>query len=283
MIELSIEEYANVLPLLKNLTYEPVFAYSVIDQNQSGKVFVDSRVNPTCTLIINSYGQYFLARSRDNECFMNDVVGFLLNDQNHSNYYDLYTSTPDLLFQISERLAGKTVLLHRSSFTFDLSRFQLLKTFDALPEQFVLEQMDDMLFDKYKKEMDSSYDSLWSSAQQFVDRGFGYCILKDDHFASVCNSFFVGRGYADLDIVTVEEYRNQGLATATGTAFIEHCLNQNLLPNYNCDAGNQRSIQLATKLGFVKNNNYPMLWWHQDQSIISDYLQRFNYENHSID
>ncbi|MEK4263994.1 MULTISPECIES: GNAT family N-acetyltransferase [unclassified Paenibacillus] len=283
MIELSIEEYANVMPLLKNLAYEPVFAYSVIDQNQSGKVFVDSNVNPTCTLIINSYGQYFLAGSGDNECFKNDVVVFLLNDQNHLNYYDLYASTPELLFQISERLAGKTVLLHRSSFTFDLSRFLLLTNLNALPEQFVMERMDDTLFDKYKKEMDSSYDSLWSSAQQFVDRGFGYCVLKDDHFASVCNSFFVGRGYADLDIVTVENYRNQGFATYTGTAFIEHCLNHKLVPNYNCDAGNQRSIRLATKLGFVKNNNYPMLWWHQDQSVISDYLQRFNYANHLID
>lgn len=41
MIELSKENYAHVLPLLKNLAYKPVFAYSVIERNQSGKVFVD--------------------------------------------------------------------------------------------------------------------------------------------------------------------------------------------------------------------------------------------------
>jgi len=139
--------------------------------------------------------------------------------------------------------------------------------------------MDASLFNKYRHEMDSSYNSLWNSANHFMDRGFGYCILKDDHFASVCNSFFVGRGYADIDIVTVDEYQKQGLATLTGAAFIEHCLNHNLVPNYNCDAGNERSIKLATKLGFVKNNDYPMLWWHQDQNIISNYLRRFNYSN----
>ncbi|WHY17334.1 hypothetical protein QNH28_17695 [Paenibacillus sp. G2S3] len=112
MIELSKENYAQVLPLLKNLAYEPVFAYSVIEQNQSGKVFVDHAENPTCSLIINSYGQYLLVKSGNNECFMSDVAEFLLNDQHHSKYYDLYASTPELLFQISERLVGKTVLLH---------------------------------------------------------------------------------------------------------------------------------------------------------------------------
>lgn len=113
MIELSKENYAQVLPLLKNLAYEPVFAYSVIEQNQSGKVFVDHAGNPICSLIINSYGQYLLVKSGDNECFMSDVAEFLLNDQHHSKYYDLYASTPELLFQISERLVGRTVLLHR--------------------------------------------------------------------------------------------------------------------------------------------------------------------------
>ncbi|QGQ93884.1 GNAT family N-acetyltransferase [Paenibacillus psychroresistens] len=139
--------------------------------------------------------------------------------------------------------------------------------------------MDGILFDKYRKEMDSSYDSLWSSAQHFMDRGFGYCIMMDDHFASVCNAWFVGGGSADIDIVTVEEYQNQGLATLAGTAFIEHCLNNNLTPNYNCDAGNLRSIKLATKLGFVKNYDLPMLWWHRDQNIISDYLKKYNYSS----
>ncbi|WP_339187246.1 MULTISPECIES: GNAT family N-acetyltransferase [unclassified Paenibacillus] len=283
MIELSKGEYAHILPLLKNLAYEPVFAYSVIERNQSGKVFVDRRENPTCGLIINLYGQYLLTGSGDNESFMNDVVEFLLNDQNHSIYYDLYVSTPDLLFQIGDRLAGKTVLLYRSSFTFELSQFQHLKTLNSSPEQFVMKRMDGILFDKYKNEMDASYDSLWSSAQNFIDRGFGYCLVKDDQFASVCNSYFVGRGYADIDIVTVDEYQNKGLATLTGTAFIEHCLNHNLLPNYSCDAGNERSIQLAKKLGFAKKIDFSMLWWHQDQSIISDYLKRFNYSNTSKD
>lgn len=47
MIELSKENYAHVLPLLENLAYEPVFAYSIIERNQSRKVFVDHNENPT--------------------------------------------------------------------------------------------------------------------------------------------------------------------------------------------------------------------------------------------
>ncbi|QGQ93883.1 hypothetical protein EHS13_02650 [Paenibacillus psychroresistens] len=133
MIELSKDEYNRVLPLLKNLAFEPVFAYSVIDNNQAGKVFVDHSVNPASILIIHSYGQYLLAGNGENKRFMDDVVEFLMNDQNHSNYYDLFATTTELLFQISGRLAGRSVLLNRSFFTFDLSKFHDLKTINTFP------------------------------------------------------------------------------------------------------------------------------------------------------
>ncbi|SDW07709.1 GNAT family N-acetyltransferase [Paenibacillus sp. CF384] len=284
MITLVQADYTRVLPLLRNLAFIPVSAYSVINHTQSGIVFVDNEMDPTCSLIVNSYGVYFLAGSGDNELFMNEVIAYLLNPQNHPNYYDLYASTSDLLQPISDRLAGKTVLLHRSSFSFDLSKFHNLRnSLHKLPEQFVMRRMDGRLFDKYQHELDSSYQSLWGSSKDFMDHGFGYCIMKDDQFVSVCNAMFVGGGYADIDIVTVDDYQKQGLATLTGVSFIEHCLNYNLIPNYNCDAGNQRSIQLARKLGFIHNHDYPMLWWHQDQSIIDDYLTRFNYSNSATD
>ncbi|WP_310502816.1 GNAT family N-acetyltransferase [Paenibacillus qinlingensis] len=61
--------------------------------------------------------------------------------------------------------------------------------------------------------MDSSYESLWQLAEHFIKQGLGYCIMRDDHFASACNSMFVGGGYADIDIVTADDYQQQGLAT----------------------------------------------------------------------
>lgn len=277
MIELSIEEYANVLPLLDKSEI-CVSALSVIDGNQSGKVFADQRVNPASSLIINSYGQYLVAGSGDNEEFMNEVTAFLLDEQNHGNYYDLFATAPEWIAQLSERLAGKTVLLHRSSFTFDLSKFRLLTAeLNELADPYVLKRVEGTLFEKYRNEMDFSYHSLWRSAEHFLEQGFGYCIMKDGQFASVCNSFFVGRGLAEIDIVTVEEYQQQGLATRAGAAFIEHCLTHNLVPHYNCDAGNQRSILLATKLGFTQKRDYPMLWWHQDPNIVRGYLEKYNY------
>ncbi|WP_308634938.1 GNAT family N-acetyltransferase [Paenibacillus silvisoli] len=278
MILLAKSDYDRVRPLLSDMAYHPVFAYSVIDGIQSGQVFVNNEPHPTSALIANGYGVYLFVGTGDDERFMSEAAGYLLDDRNHAQYYDLYASTPELLAAINERLAGQTVVLQRSSFAFDYAQFQHLRaSLNNRHDPYVMKRVEGALFDKYQQEMDASYESLWSSSQHFTDRGFGYCLLKEDEFASVCNSMFVGGGYADIDIVTADPYQKQGLATNVGAAFIEHCLHHQLVPNYNCDAGNGRSIQLAAKLGFVKQQEYPMLWWHRDPHIMADYLQRFQY------
>lgn len=54
MIELSKENYAHVLPLLKNLAYEPVFAYSVIERNQSEKCsLITTKILPAVMTGVN--------------------------------------------------------------------------------------------------------------------------------------------------------------------------------------------------------------------------------------
>jgi RimJ/RimL family protein N-acetyltransferase len=284
MLELDKQDYAHVLPLMKSLEYETVFAYAILENIQPGKVYVDRKVSPSCSLVISKGGRYLLVGNADNEEFLSDVVGYLQNKQNHSNYYDLYTSSVKLLNRISDNLVGQSILLNRSSFTFNESKFQLLKNrSEELPERFVMKRMDSTLLEKYQSEIDPSYGLLWTSAEEFIAKGFGYSILTDGHFASVCNSFYIGGGFADIDIITIEKHRRHGLGTSTCTAFIQHCLENNLVPVWDCDAGNELSIQLATKLGFEKNKDFPMLWWHENKEVITNYLKEYNYLNHPIE
>jgi RimJ/RimL family protein N-acetyltransferase len=174
-------------------------------------------------------------------------------------------------------LVGQTITLYRTSFTFNESKFQYLRNWrDKIPKDFVIKRIDSTLFEKYKKEMDPLYNLLWSSTEDFLQDGFGFCILKDNQFASVCISFSRDES-AEIDILTVEKYRRNGFATLTCAAFIEHCLEHNLVPNWDCDAGNQLSIQLASKLGFEKNNDFPMLWWHENKDVITNYLKKYGY------
>ncbi|MBU3127863.1 GNAT family N-acetyltransferase [Clostridium tagluense] len=139
--------------------------------------------------------------------------------------------------------------------------------------------MDAILFEKYVKEMDSSYKELWESGSNFISNGFGFCILKDGEFVSVCNTYYVKQGSAEIDITTSDKFRKQGFALITCLAFIEHCVKNNIKPIWDCDEGNENSKSLAIKLGFNSIENYQMHWWHENKKNIDGYLKKFNYSD----
>jgi RimJ/RimL family protein N-acetyltransferase len=277
MFELSNNDYHIVLPLIKTLEFNAVYAYAVIEHIQPGRIFVNRLINPTCSLIVNNGGKYTVIGDYADVEFMEDLTEFLSERSNHSNYYDLYTSSEDWIEPIKSELVGQVVTLSHTTFTFNKAKYQLLKQVD-IAASFVIEPINGLLFDQYRNEHDHTYKRLWSSTESFMKQGFGVCIRVDEQFASVCISFNVGNGFAEIDIITAEQYRKQGLATLTCSAFIDHCFANNRIPSWGCDSGNQASLQLAAKLGFEKNNNYKMLWWHENKDVISNYLKRFSYE-----
>lgn len=97
-----------------------------------------------------------------------------------------------------------------------------------------------------------------------MERGIGHFITKGNEIISVCTSPYVGGGYAEIDIITIESYKRMGLATQTGVRFIKECVEKNLIPNWCCHADNVESNQLAHKLGFDKVADHPMYWYHKE-------------------
>ena len=66
-----------------------------------------------------------------------------------------------------------------------------------------------------------------------------------------CFSAFAAEGLYEVDIQTHPEYRRQGLARLTASAFVAHCLEQGWEPVWECWENNLASIALAEKVGFV--------------------------------
>jgi RimJ/RimL family protein N-acetyltransferase len=128
-------------------------------------------------------------------------------------------------------------------------------------------------------EVDASYRNLWGSAENFIINGFGYCLLSEGNIASTCNTYYCGSNYAEIDVSTLQQFRNRGYAQVTCSAFIERSKKLGLIPVWDCDAGNKPSNRLAIKLGFKKLGTYEMLWRHENQEAIDSYLKRYNYSN----
>lgn len=278
MIELTTTEYHKIKHLVTHEEDEFIFVFvhAVIELNQKGRIFVNRVDHPTSGLVAGRGGKYYLFGDVKDQAFNRSVIDYLTDPSNHANFYDLYFSSSQWLSVIKAPLIENTVELGRTHY--------ILNDTVTAPEEplvssgeFELTRMNERLYERYVQEMDDSYSLLWDSPQVYLDRAFGYCFLNESGFVSACNTFYLGGGYIEPDIITLLDYRKQGLALTLCQEFMKHSKQRNLIPYWDCDSGNSASNRLASKLGFKKVGEVPILWWHENKQVIADYLATYNY------
>lgn len=279
MIELKTNEYYKIDPLIAHKENEFIFVFvqSVIDNNQPGKIFINNSDNPTAGLVASRGGKYYLFGNEEDQAFNSLLLDFLANPDNHANFYDLYFSSNTWLSIIKAPLNDNVVELSRSHYI--LSNTTIIDNHATQSGEFLLKSINDKLYDRYVYEVDDSYSLLWDSSNAYLERAFGYCFLSESGFVSACNTFYIGGGYIEPDIITLSDYRKQGLAFALCQEFIKHSRQSKLIPYWDCDSGNNASNLLAIKLGFNKVGEVPILWWHENKQVISNYLLKYNYKS----
>lgn len=154
MVELKKGEFNNIIPLLNKEKLHCTFAYAVTEGRQPGRIYVDNLLQPKACLIICRSGKYLVAGDTNNAAFNEFLSDYLYNRENHSNYFDLYSSSHEWIVKIDELLGDNAAKLSRQLFNWDSS---ISKWSEMLPEGFKLKRMDAALFDKYAREMDPSY------------------------------------------------------------------------------------------------------------------------------
>lgn len=271
MIELRKEDYRLAISMLEQSEQPHVFAYSVVDQIQPGKVYVDRISAPASCLILSDSGKYLIAGNGADHLFVQALVTFLNNPDLHKGYYDLYVSSPHWLDLLLANLNWRAVKLKRTRYMYNREATSPLILGQELEDRFRVTEIDRLLFAKYQSELDPSYKALWKSPEQFFANGFGYCVMLEGEIASACNMFYRGAHYAEIDIVTLQAYRNLGLAQAACAAFLERCRQDGLTPVWDCDAGNTPSNRLAARIGFQPTGTYEMLGWHSDAKVMENY------------
>jgi GNAT superfamily N-acetyltransferase len=101
---------------------------------------------------------------------------------------------------------------------------------------------------------DDSLAGNFRDLDHFLEAGLGFAIEHDGEIVAGCSSFTQAEGEVKIEIDTAKEHRRRGLALATGSALILHCLAHGLLPCW--DAANEESARLAGKLGFTEPLTY---------------------------
>lgn len=158
---------------------------------------------------------------------------------------------------------GKLITLPRYAFTSEaLDIEHLRKLSSQVPDGYRLEQMDLSLAQRLGEEKSGFAEDhmrLFDSPEDFIERGFGFCLLHGDQMASVATTFAICSKGIEIQINTRDEHRRRGLATVVATQLIVHSLENRQDPNW--DAANESSVGLATKLGYTPQGTYPMAFY----------------------
>lgn len=255
--EISSKQHQYIIPLLGKYSDYPVIN-AVIEGNATGRIFVDTPVDPESAYVLTKAGFSYLVGSPKNFDF-NLALKDLLNDQIFAKIKK--TGDPTLIFYplvdgweapLKEILSGHEVYdIFRKQFAFHPEKFPGLD--QQVPAGFGLQPIDKNLLDKFGASM-----FPWESPQAFLEHGFGFWLLKDEQIACECSSVFVGGAAVEIHIRTDDNFHRQGLGTIAASAFIAECLKRGLHPNWECWWDNEPSVTLAQKLGFEAISNHPV-------------------------
>jgi GNAT superfamily N-acetyltransferase len=163
--------------------------------------------------------------------------------------------------QVLDKLhPGRWVVLSRYAFSSESLRIGHLSQFkERLPEEYRIKKIDLALAQRIKAEKNEVTEEQlfgFDSAEDFMERGIGYCILLGDEIVSIGAAGAACSKGIEIQINTRKKYERRGLASAVAAALIIDCLENAIDPNW--DAATEVSAGLAQKLGYTLIQEYPI-------------------------
>ena len=269
--ELERDSFQSVLPLCRAAGACFPLLLSVVENGQRGQVFVNRRDGPGAALVVNNFGFTGLFEAVPDEAFDQSLIEMFRAGDALRPSYLLWYDPPARWRQRLDSAGGESVRRReRVRFDFRSERAGYLGEPARCPAGFELQRLSPGLLRKVEKFGLNLESRFWSSADDFLERGMGVCLVKDGEVASLCYAAAVAGGLAEVDVVTDPEFRGRGLATVVAQQFIRECLGRGVTPTWDCFAYNTGSMRLAEVLGFVERRRYTFYSFNVPLSLAGD-------------
>ena len=249
MIRLDKNKALNALEVYRRYElFFPLIA-AVLQSIQHGVVYADDGENPTQFYVEHSFGfsQLF---GEQNLSFEHELERYLLVEGRfHASKIRLYgTYVPDFLKVDHEKLSLSI-----------RQRFRLGETY--VGSQVVLQDLphrgDIDLAVADQDNIDSIEEKFgvvgrfWRSSDEFIAHSNAVVVQYKGAIAAICYSAATADRRAEIDVMTLPEFRKLGLAKLTVSEFIENCKKQAIEPLWDCFTNNKPSMILAESIGYL--------------------------------
>lgn len=259
MILLPPHHYHLVHEHLSEVDANVLFAYSVVNQEVSGKIFVDKLDAPSVFYIAHPYGMSLLLGDTHNDSF-NEALRVYLCNQNEMRkkpewlqvYPSVWQSVLECLVPSYLCFDGifhqKISVMERLNFEFSYEKYSAQKETIDIGKN-VIVPTDETLYSAIKGKVIPS--RFWDSYRSFEKSGIGFSLVDEKGYPlSTAFCSFISNRQLELGIETNANYCGRGYAYAVCSALIEYCIKQHLVPIWACSSVNLGSQKLAEKLGF---------------------------------
>lgn len=273
---LEKSHYDKVRPLCKGFDHTLIVT-AVIEKMCPGTIYVDDVNNPEIALIVSPEGYYLVGNHKNDE--FNKELRKLLDDviipqkikegeENISlNYYpERWEDIISVLFQdiYPVKVQGYTYVFDQVTIDWR----------EKIPPGFSLVRIDENLLKtdlKNSKKVVEWTQTTWNSPKEFLEYGFGFCVVHGDTIVSWCIADCVSGTRCEIGIETDEDYRRRGFATITVAATVEYCLQHTFTHiGWHTGVTNTGSIKTAESAGFkrVLMDTYYFFWFYPVDNFI---------------
>ena len=219
-------------------------------QGYMGDAWVDNIKNPKVAQVIVGVFVFYAG-----DCSLKEAEELLYN---LPEYALIIVNTPEWKRKIETIYNNRAEKFKRYSFKKNPKYLDVnhIKSFlQRVPDGYELKRVNSYLAHSFSfQELSKDFTSQFQSIDDYLKKGIGYCILKDDKVICCASSYSVYDDGIEIEIDTHPLYRRKGLATIAASALILDCLNRGKYPSW--DAANMESVKLAQKLGYVLEGAY---------------------------
>ena len=248
MIKLDKAQYAAAFDQYRTgKAFFPLIG-AVLADAQDGVVYADDAATPSQVYVEHAFG-FAQVFGRLDAAFEAGLQAYLLADKSFSApKVRLYTpGLPIFLrqpqFEPLRSLRQRFVIEDAGAFD---ARFKVLAADGAL----TLAAVDR----GNVAEIESAFSVIcrfWRSQADFIGQANAVVALYHGRPAAICYAAAVADDRAEIDVLTLADYRNRGTGKFAVMHFVKRCFACSLQPLWDCFANNEGSLQLCRSVGFT--------------------------------
>ena len=245
MQKVSREQYDKFEELAAANTCNTVYPMSVAEGVQEGDIYADSADDPTYALFWHVSGFAYLTGKPEKEEL--EAIYALMKNADGKNPRRFVLELKDEGTASFFRQKADVEMHER--YRFRLKDVYAECSLDSsAPAGYELKEVDQKLLEQISGRIVPSL--FWSSGKEFLEKGKGYCFVKDGEVAAVAFSAAVSSKQVDIGIETKEVHRRKGLAAVAAQQMVSYVRSIGKEPVWDCDQTNTGSKATAEKVGF---------------------------------